>query len=89
MSRMRFCVQAWSRGKGTDERTNYRALEQEGHNMILKRCDGCGKMEEIEELNREKAGESVILIKENEDDCDYCTEKLVEWITIRRQKVNE
>lgn len=65
--------------------------------MILKRCDGCGKTEEIEELDREKTGESVILIKENEGDwdykrfhlCDYCTEKLVEWITIRRQKVNE
>lgn len=33
---MRFCVQAWSGGKGADERTNYRVLEQEGGRRWLK-----------------------------------------------------
>ena len=62
--------------------------------MILRKCDVCGKMEEVGDDINQKPEEALISIKKNEEDWDFwtynlckdCTNKLVEWIAIGRNK---
>ena len=67
--------------------------------MILRKCDMCGSMREIGDgLNQvpQVPGEAItnINIKKNEKEWDFleyalckdCTKKLIEWISIGRNK---